>query len=54
MNLWIGPLILWIAFAVTIPAMFVVRKDSHRAIACWINGLLCAMAIFTTLTVAYP
>lgn len=52
MELWLSPLILWLTFAVSIPAMAVVRRDRHRAIACWTNGFLCAIALATTFMVA--
>lgn len=51
-ELWISPFVLWMVFAVSIPSMAIVRTDRHRAIACWLNGFICAIAIFTTFIVA--
>lgn len=48
MSLWISPFILWLAFAVTMPAM----ATRHQPIACWISGFICACAVFTTFIVA--
>lgn len=49
MELWLSPLILWLAFAVTMPAMAISR---YRGAACFMSGVVFASAIFTTVVVA--
>lgn len=46
---WISPAILWVVFAVTIPAMAVTRRKS---IVCWFSGCIFASAVFTTVVVS--
>lgn len=46
---WIGPFILWMAFAASIPPMAIERFQKQT---CWLSGFICACAVLETLIVA--